>query len=206
MGFYHPGPSNYKIKIHNKPQVNCLKMKERHVSEDKKTVTIKVSAELKGLLDKERKLTGETITQIIERAVSNLQNSDQRKSPYNANQELHANQLRKIANDLRQIVSKVDKIAAEQVPDKSEALNFVVVSKKHPWHNHPQKEKIYKLVRAMHRVGANLSMIAYGLNLEGFKNSTADGEWKTTDVQKIVEEIRQERDYIPPIYSLPDEQ
>jgi hypothetical protein len=59
-------------------------MKERHASENKKTVQIKVSAELKELIDKERKLTGETISQIIERAVANLQSSDQRKSPYNA--------------------------------------------------------------------------------------------------------------------------
>jgi hypothetical protein len=182
-----------------------MKRKEKHASEDKKAITIKVSAELKKLIDKERKLTGETITKIIERAVANLLNSDQRQSPYNTNQEFQTNQLREIANDLRQIVHKVDKIATKQASDKFEALNVVVVGKKHPWQNHPQKEKIYKVARAMHRVGANLSMIASGLNLEGLKNSTVDGEWKETDVKKIVEEIKQESDYLPPIYSLPDE-
>jgi hypothetical protein len=180
-------------------------MRERQASEDKKAITIKVPAELKKLIDKERKLTGETISKIIERAVANLLNSDQRQISHNANQELHTNQLRIIANDLKQIVHKVDRIATNQAADKFEAINLVVVGKKLPWHNHPQKESIYKLVRSMHSVGANLSMIALGLNLEGFKNSTADGEWKSADVKKIIEAIRQESDYLPPIYSLPDE-
>jgi hypothetical protein len=56
----------------------------------------------------------------------------------------------------------------------------------------------------MHRVGANLSMIASGLKLEGLKKSTRGAEWKETDVKKIIEEIKRERDYLPPIYSLPD--
>ena len=56
----------------------------------------------------------------------------------------------------------------------------------------------------MHRVGANLSMIASGLKLEGFKKSTRGGEWEETDVKKILEEIKRERDYLPPIYSVPD--
>ena len=59
-----------------------MKKKEKHASEDKKTITVKVSAELKNLIDKERKLTGETITKIIERAVVNL---------LNPHQELQAN-------------------------------------------------------------------------------------------------------------------
>ena len=181
-----------------------MKSKEKHTSEDKKAISIKVSAELKKLIDKERKLTGETITKIIERAVSNLLNSDLRQSPGDTNKELQTNQLREIANDLRQIVHKVDKIATKQASDKLEALNVVVVSKKHPWQNHPQKEKIYKLARAMHRVGANFSMIASGLNIEGIKKSTVDARWKATDVKKIIEEIKQESDYLAPIYSLPD--
>lgn len=186
-------------------QVSHVKRKKKHASADKKTITIKVSAEVKKLIDEERKLTGETITKIIERAVANLLNSDQRQSPHNVNQELQTNKLRDIANDLRQIVHKVDKIATKQASDKFKELNVVVVGKKHPWQNPPQKEKIYKLVRAMHRVGANLSMISSGLNLEGLKNSAEKGEWKVTDVKKIVEEIKQESDYLPPIYSLPDE-
>ena len=42
----------------------------------------------------------------------------------------------------------------------------------------------------MHRVGANLSMIASGLNLEGLKKSTRGGEWRETDVKNIIDEIK----------------
>ena len=174
-----------------------MKRKEKHISENEKTITIKakVSVELKKLIDKERKLTGQTISKIVEKAVAHL---------FSPNQRLQTNQLREISRDLRNIVRKVDKIATKQASDKFEELNVVVVSKTHPWQNHPQKEKIYKLVRAMHRVGANSSMIASGLNLEGLKKNTENSEWKITDVKEIVEAIKQESDYLPPIYSLPD--
>jgi hypothetical protein len=65
----------------------------------------------------------------------------------------------------------VEKIATKQSPDEFKALNVVFVSKKHPWQNHPKKEKIFILVRAMHRVGANISTIASGLNIDGIKKN-----------------------------------
>jgi hypothetical protein len=53
--------------------------------------------------------------------------------------------LWEIANDLRQIVHKVDTIATKQASDKFEALNVVLVSKKHPCQNHPQNSISFKL-------------------------------------------------------------
>jgi hypothetical protein len=172
--------------------------------EGKKSITIKMSAELKNLLDTKRELTGESIVKILEKAVTNLFNPNQTQPPYSNHQELHTRQLQEIANDLRQIAHKVDQVAAKRAPKKHEELNVVVVGKKRPWQNHPQKEKIFQVVRAMHRVGANLSMIASGLKLEGLRKSTRGAEWRETDVKKIIEEIKRERDYLPPIYSLPD--
>lgn len=180
--------------------------KPKHGLEGQKSITIKMSAELKNLLDTKRELTGETISKIFERAVTNLFNSDQTQPPYSNHQELHTRQLQEIAKDLKQIAHKVDKLAVKRATKKHEALDIVVVGKKQSWQNHPQKERIFQVVRAMHRVGANLSMIASGLNLEGIKKSTRGAEWRETDVKKIVEEIKRERDYLPPVYSLPDKQ
>jgi hypothetical protein len=180
--------------------------KPEHGLEGKQSITIKMSAELKNLLDTKRELTGETISKILEKAVTNLFNSNQTLSPYSNHQELHNRQMQEIASDLRQIAHKIDKLAAKSASKKHEALNVVVVGKKRPWQNHPKKEKIFQVVRAMHRVGANLSMIASGLNLEGLKKSTRGGEWSETDVNQIVEEIKRESDYLPPVYSLPDKQ
>ena len=56
----------------------------------------------------------------------------------------------------------------------------------------------------MHRVGANLTMIASALNLEGLQPFSEDGEWKAADIDKIVAEIKKEHDYFPPLYSLPE--
>lgn len=150
-------------------------------------------------------MTGETIAQIIERAVANLLNSTKGQSANNFDSKLQSEQLQKISNDLRLIAYKVEKIATKQSPDEFKAFNVVVVGKKHPWQNHPKKEKIFKLVRAMHRVGANISMIASGLNIEGIKKNSSDSQWKATDVKTILEEIKKESDYLAPIYSLPDE-
>ena len=178
--------------------------KTKHGLEGKKSITIKMSAELKDLLDTKRELTGETISKILEKAVANLYSANQTQPPYSNQQELHIRQLQEIASDLRQIAHKVEKLAAKGPSKQKDALNVVVVGKKAPWQNHPQKDKIFKVVRAMHRVGANLSMIASGLKLEGVKKNTRGGEWREADVKKIIEEIKRERDYLPPIYSMPD--
>jgi hypothetical protein len=196
----------FTSKMNPESQVKRMQAKDKHGLENKKSITIKMSAELKNLLDTKRKLTGETIAKILERAVANLVNSNQTQPPYGNNQESHTRHFQEIAKDLRQIAHKIEKIATNRASNKYEESNVVVVAKKHPWQNHPQKVKIYQVVRAMHRVGANLSMIASGLKLEGLKKSTRGVEWKETDVKKIIEEIKRERDYLPPIYSLPDKQ
>ena len=64
---------------------------------------------------------------------------------------------------------------------------------------------MYKLVKAMHRVGADLSMIASGLTIEGIKKSNQDSHWQAKDVEEILKEIKQENDYLPPIYTTPEE-
>jgi hypothetical protein len=187
-------------RMNSESQGNRMQEKAKHGLEGKQSISIKMSAELGDLLDTKRELTGETVSKILERAVTNLFTSNQTQPPYSN----YTRQLQEIASDLRQIAHKVDKLAAKRASKKHEVLNVVVVGKKRPWHNHPQKEKIFQVVRAMHRVGANLSMIASGLKLEGLKKSARSGEWREVDVKKIIEEIKRERDYLPPIYSLPD--
>jgi cob(I)alamin adenosyltransferase len=182
-----------------------MKSKVKQCSEARKSITIKVPAELKKQIDDERKLTGQTITQIVERAAANLFNSDQSPSLSNADQELQTKQLREIANELRLIVHKLDKIDAKQASHKIDTLNLLLVGNRHASQNDPQKERMYKLVRAMHRVGADLSMIASGLTIEGIKKSNQDSHWQAKDVEEILKEIKQENDYLPPIYTTPEE-
>jgi predicted transcriptional regulator len=178
--------------------------KNKQSGESPKTLIIKVPAELKRKLERQKQQTGETLSKMVERAIANLLDSRQESSRFHAEQETLAQQLHAIANDLRKIVYKIDKMAPEHAPDAAQALNMVVIGKKPAWHNHPQKEKIFQMVRDLHRVGANLTMIASALRLEGLQNINGDGEWKPADVEKIVAEIKKESDYFPPLYSLPE--
>ena len=181
-----------------------MRTTDKQLEEDQKPLMIKVPAELKRKLELQKKRTGETLSKMVERAIANLFDTDQKSSRFQANQKLLARQLHEIANELRKIVHKIDKIAPEHTTERRPPLNVVVVGKKQPWQDHPQKDKIFQMVRDLHRVGANLTLIASALRLEGLQNMNADGEWTTAEVEKIVAEIKKERDYFPPLYSMPE--
>lgn len=182
----------------------AMNPKEKQFEKEQKSITIKLSAALKRQLDTRRKKTGETQSKIIERAIAELLAARQELKEHRSRQKLMAQQLHDIADDLRGIVQKIDKVAAEQQPHDRKSPNVILIAKKHPWHNHPQKEKLFQIVRDMHRVGANLTMIASALNLEGLQPFSEDGQWKVADIDKIVAEIKKEHDYFPPLYSLPE--
>ncbi len=181
-----------------------MKPKEQQFEMGQKSITIKVSSALKHQLDIQRKKTGETLSKIVEKAIADLLEARQKLTKSHARQKLMTQQLHDIANDLRRVVRKIDKVASEQAPDVPKTPKVVLIGKKQPWHNHPQKDKLFQMVRDMHLVGANLTMIASALNLEGLPSITEDGQWKAVDVDKIVAEIKKEHDYLPPLYSLPE--
>ncbi len=181
-----------------------MKSNEHQLEKGQKSITIKVSSALKHQLDIQRKKTGETLSKIIEKAIVDLLEARQKLTEQHSRQKLMAQQLHGISNDLRRVVQKIDKVVVEQAPHVRKTPKVILIGKKPPWHNHPQKRKLFQMVRDMHRVGANLAMIASALNLEGLQSLTEDGQWKVVDVDKIVAEIKKEHDYLPPLYSLPE--
>jgi hypothetical protein len=181
-----------------------MKPEDKQLEEGQKPLMIRIPAELKRKLDRRKKRTGETLSKMVEKAIANLLETDQKPERLETEQKLLSQQMHDIANELRKIVHKIDKIAPDHTTDGRLPLNVVVIGKKQPWQNHPQKDKLFQMVRDLHRVGANLTMIASALRLEGLQNVTADGEWTTADIEKIIAEIKKERDYIPPLYSLPE--
>ena len=86
--------------------------KEKQFEKEQKSITIKLSAALKRQLDTRRKKTGETQSKIIERAIAELLAARQELKEHRSRQKLMAQQLHDIANDLRGIVQKIDKVAA----------------------------------------------------------------------------------------------
>ncbi|MGD9236741.1 MAG: ribbon-helix-helix protein, CopG family [Desulfobacterales bacterium] len=178
--------------------------KGKQFENEQKSITIKLSAALKHQLNTTRKKTGETQGKIIERAIAELLLARQELKEDRARQKLTARQLRDIANDLRRVAQKIDKVAFEQQAHDCKSPDVILIGKKHPWHDHPQKEKLFQIVRDMHRVGANLTMIASALNLEGLQAFSEDGEWEVADIDRIVTEIKKGQGYLPPLYSLPE--
>jgi molybdopterin converting factor small subunit len=184
--------------------IEAMNPKEKQSGKDLKSITVKLSANLKRQMDTRRKKTGETQSKIIERAIAELLAARQELKEHHSRQKLLVQQLHDIANDLRRAIQKIDKVASEQEPCDHKGPNVILIGKKHPWHKHPQKEKLFQIVRDMHRVGANLTMIVSALNLEGLQPFSEDGEWKVAEVDKIVAEIKKEDDYVPPLFSLPE--
>ena len=181
-----------------------MKPKDIQSRGNQKSLMIRISAELKCKLEDQKKQTGETLSKMVERAIANLLDRNQNSSRLAAEQKHIARQLNEIANDLRKILIKINKITPKKSADDQPVSKVMVIGAKHPWRHHPQKEKIYQVVRDMHRVGANLTMIASALRLEGLHTLNGDSEWKAADVEKIVADIKKERDYFPPVYSLPE--
>ncbi|MDX1708301.1 MAG: hypothetical protein R3274_06850 [Desulfobacterales bacterium] len=173
-------------------------------NQNRKSLMIRVSAELKQKLDDQKKQTGETLNAMVERAIANLLDAQQKSSRRAAEQKHLARQLDEIATDLRKIITKIKNLTPKSVSDGQQETTVVVIRHKQPWNHHPQKERIFQVVRDMHRVGANVTMIASALRLEGLQTINKDGEWKAADVEQIVAAIKKEPDYFPPLYSVPE--
>ena len=182
----------------------AMKPKDIQSRGSQKTLMIRISAELKCKLEDQKKQTGETLSKMVERAIANLLDTNQKSSRLIAEQERTARQLNEIATDLRKIINKINKITPKKITGKQQGSKVVAIGSKHTWCKHPQKEKIFQVVRDMHRVGANLTMIASALRLEGLQTLNGDSEWTAADVDKIIADVKKERDYFPPLYSLPE--
>ena len=118
-----------------------MKPKEQQLEKGHKTITIKVSSALKHQLDIQRKKTGETLSKIIERAIADLLEVRQKLTDHHNREKRMTQQLHGISNDLRRVVQKIDKVAAEHAPRVRKTPKVILIGKKQPWHNHPQKRK-----------------------------------------------------------------
>ena len=190
--------------LNTKICADAMKPKDIQSRGSQKTPMIRISADLKCKLEDQKKQTGETLSNMVERAIANLLDTNQNSPCLAAEQERIARQLNEIAIDLRKIINKINKITPKKIAGKQQDSRVVVIGSRHPWRQHPQKEKIFQVVRDMHRVGANLTMIASDLRLEGLHTLNGDNEWTSADVGKIVADIKKERDFLPPLYSLPE--
>jgi hypothetical protein len=52
---------------------------------------------------------------------------------------------------------------------------------------HPQRNKIYLVVRIMNNIGLNLKLIAATLNLQKWKTFYGDNDWNVEDVKEVID-------------------
>ena len=52
---------------------------------------------------------------------------------------------------------------------------------------HPQRMEIYRVVRIMNSIGADLKLIAATLNLQKWKTFYGDNDWKLADVKEVID-------------------
>jgi hypothetical protein len=185
------------------------KWKQKQVANGRRTLTVMLPVEIKDLIDKKRKESGTTLAHIIETAVVN-----QLAAPEDAPQsfmktescrrveELPAEELHQISDDLKAMVHRFEKLAksnsAVSGNKKTVTNNGSAESK---GQNSLSKE-IYRLVRLLNNMEVSPDEIAFTLNKRKFKTLSGNAEWKLEDVHEVLKDIHQKYGHINPLFSI----
>jgi hypothetical protein len=187
------------------------KWKKKQVSNGMRAVTVMLPSLTKGLIDKERKETGETVAKVIERAVINLLGSaataSNRSIEIAANdvlRELPTEDMQQIAADLRNIVHRFAKLADIKPSVTSNKLTVTNDGSGKPEQQAVYPKEIYRLVRLLHNMEVSHDEIAFTLNKRKYKTLSGDNEWKIGDVKEVINDISQKYGHINPLFSISD--
>jgi len=185
------------------------KWKQKQVSNGMRTVTVMLPVEIKDLIDQKRKKSGTTTAHIIETAVINLlaapQNASQSFVQTESNREIEeipAQELHRISDDLKAIVQRVEKLTetnASVSGNKKSVTNNVLAESKP---GNSQTKEIYRLVRLLNNMEVGPDEIALTLNKRKFKTLSGSPEWKLEDVHAVLKNIHQKYGHINPLFSI----
>lgn len=171
------------------------KWKEKQLAQGKKSLTVMVSDYVKDLIDKERKRTGSTIARIIERAVidhvaPSAAGSTSHKAPVQdvESQQLPSEDVRKIVDDLKGIVLRIEKISGiENVTNHKLALtsdDFEELVLKHP-----NGRAIIRLVSLQRSSGSSPVSIVSMLNHAKHRTFRGGDKWTERDIEELYKEF-----------------
>ena len=185
------------------------KWKQKQVSNGMRTVTVMLPVEIKDLIDQKRKKSGTTTARIIETAVINLlaapQNASQSFVQTESNREIEeisAQELHRISNDLKAIVQRVEKLTetTASVSGNKKTVTSNALAESEPGNS--QTEEIYRLVRLLNNMEVGPDEIALTLNKRKFKTLSGSPEWKLEDVHAVLKDIHQKYGHINPLFSI----
>ena len=174
-----------------------------------RAVTVMLSAEIKDLIDRQRKETGATLAQIIETAVVNLlvaghdRSDEVMKTELNQSvEEFSAEELCRISEDIKAIVDRIETLSESRsavTGNKNVVTNNVWAE---PEAQNSQPEEIYRLVRLLNNMEVSPDEIALTLNKRKFKTLSGNAQWKLEDVHEVLKEIHQKYGHINPLFSI----
>ena len=175
------------------------------------SLTVLLPAEIKGLIDRKRKVSGATIARIIETAVINwLGDSHEKAHNYQKIQlnkefkEFSVKNIQQMGADLKAIATRFEKMTGQQ--SAVTPNNNSVTSE----HSKPTKSvtedvlttKIYRLVRLLNNMDVSADEIAQTLNKRKFKTLSGSDDWKAGDVQAVLKDIHRKYGHINPLFSI----
>ena len=185
------------------------KWKQKQASNGMRALTVMLPAEIKDLIDRQRKETGATLAQIIETAVVNLlaagEDRSQRITKTVLNhivEEFPAKELHRISEDLKAVVHCIETL--------SESKSAVTGNKKAVTNDgsaeseveNPRSKEIYRLVRLLNNMEVSPDEIALTLNKRKLKTLSGNTEWKLEDVHEVLKDVHQKYGHIDPLFSI----
>ncbi len=186
------------------------KWKKKQLSNGLRAVTIMLPTLIKDLIDEECKETGDTIAQVIERAVINLLGSPAtaaNRSILTASNAVLRDlpeDMQQIAGDLKSNVYRFEKPAGMKPSVTSNKITVTSDGSKKSEQQNGYPKEIYRLVRLLHNMEVSHDEIAVTLNKRKYKTLSGDNEWKLGDIKAVLDDINQKYGHIDPLFTISD--
>ena len=188
------------------------KWRQRQLASGRQAVTVMLPAEIKDLIDHERKKTGLTIAKIVATAVVNLLSPSEgmaanHTKPISDQKWLNtsAKKMRQMGADLRAIAERIEKGAGVEefpVPCNEKTVTNNTCTLPEVETEDPVIREIYRLVRLLNNMEVRPDEIAATLNKRKFKTLSGGYEWRESDVCTLLQDIQQKYGHINPLFSI----
>jgi hypothetical protein len=174
-----------------------------------RTVTVMLPAEIKDLIDRQKKETGVTMAQIIETAVVNLlvapEDSSQSTAKTKLNQkvkEFPAEELHRIGTDLKAIVHRLETLTESKTSVSGNRKTVTNNASADSEAKNSTSKEIYRLVRLLNNMEVSPEEIAFTLNKRNFNTLSGNAEWRIEDVNEVIKDIHLKYGHINPLFSI----
>jgi hypothetical protein len=185
--------------------------KKKQLANGLKAVTVMLPTPIKDRIDEECKETGDTIANVIEKAVINLLDSpatvSNRSRVTESNdilRDLPTEDMQQIADDLKCIFHRFEKLAGMKTPVTSNKITVTNDRSERPEQQNGYPKEIYRLVRLLHNMEVSHDEIAVTLNKRKYKTLSGDNEWKLGDIKAVLDDINQKYGHVDPLFTISD--